>query len=173
MADTQWQSGGHFPYMGKQVFLTLGNAGSQTVYDGNVASPISGDTLRLPLPVAADRDRVRDSVHGWLQQRAKIWFALRLDHFQKVSGLTANRWRLSAAATRWGSCNSDGNIMLNWRLIHFEPDVIDYVVAHEIAHLRELNHSHNFWREVGRIFPGFEQARDVLRQHDPTSLPLL
>jgi predicted metal-dependent hydrolase len=63
--------------------------------------------------------------------------------------------------------------MLNWRLIHFSHDIIDYVIAHEIAHLREMNHGGNFWREVGRILPGFETARDALRQHDPGSLPLL
>src|SRR3546814_2310172 len=54
-------------------------------------------------------------------------------------------------------------------LIHFQPDIIDYVIAHEIAHLRELNHSKNFWREVDRILPGFERARDALRQYDPRS----
>src|SRR5690606_804020 len=88
-------------------------------------------------------------------------------------GLHIRRWRLSSAATRWGSCSSDGNIMLNWRLIHFEPDIIDYVIAHEIAHLREMNHSKDFWREVGLILPGFERARDALRQHAPGSLPLI
>jgi len=173
MADTQWQDGGHFPYLGKRVYLSLGDSSGRMSYDGRVDEPQDGDVLRLSLPGEADRHRVRDSVHSWLQQRARAWFDVRLSHFQQASGLTVNRWKLSAAATRWGSCNSDGNIMLNWRLIHFDPAIVDYVIVHEIAHLRQMNHSQAFWREVGRILPGFEAARNVLRQHDPASLPLI
>lgn len=173
LADTQWREGGRFPYLGRQVMLMLGSPRGQTSYEGDIASPRSGDVLHLALPNSADRNRVRDSTQSWLQQRARSWFGLRLVHFQETSGLTVNRWRLSSAATRWGSCNSDGNIMLNWRLIHFDPAIIDYVIAHEIAHLREMNHGPDFWREVGRILPGFEAARNTLRQHDPATLPLL
>ncbi|MCV6902702.1 MAG: M48 family metallopeptidase, partial [Achromobacter xylosoxidans] len=108
---------------------------------------------------------------AWLQQRAGAWFGARLAHFLQISGLKIRRWRLSSAATRWGSCTSDGNIMLNWRLIHFAPAIIDYVIAHELAHLREMNHSQDFWREVGQILPDFEEAKNVLRRHDPASLP--
>lgn len=61
--------------------------------------------------------------------------------------------------------------MLNWRLIHFSPDIIDYVIAHELAHLREMNHSPSFWSEVGHILPNYEQAKRVLKQHDPAMLP--
>ena len=136
-------------------------------------APQDGDILRLPLPGNAEHQRVRDSVHAWLQIKARDWFGQRLDHFQSVSQLRVGRWRLSSAATRWGSCNSDGNIMLNWRLIHFDRDIIDYVIAHELAHLKEMNHSREFWREVGRILPGFEAARNALRQHDPATLPLI
>ncbi|MFQ6685882.1 M48 family metallopeptidase, partial [Bordetella pertussis] len=99
------------------------------------------------------------------------WFGARLAHFLQLTGLRIRRWRLSSAATRWGSCTSDGNIMLNWRLIHFAPAIIDYVIAHELAHLREMNHSQDFWTEVGHILPGFEDAKNVLRRHDPATLP--
>src|SRR3546814_1177791 len=138
IADTQWRNGGHVPYMGKRIYLDLGNPGSRITLDGTTVAPQDGDTLRMSLPDDADRHRVRDSVHGWLQQQARIWFGLRVDHFQKISGLAVNRWRLSAAATRWGSCNSDGNIMLNWRLIHFDRDIIDYVVVHERSEERRV-----------------------------------
>src|SRR5690606_24676448 len=108
---------------------------------------------------------------AWLQQRAGAVFGSRLAHFLQVSGLKIRRWRLSSAATRWGSCTSDGNIMLNWRLIHFAPSIIDYVIAHELAHLREMNHSRDFWAEVGNIMPDYEAAKNVLRRHDPATLP--
>ena len=138
---------------------------------GRRRRPADGDTLWLALPANADQGRIRDAAQAWLQQRAGAWFGARLAHFLQISGLKIRRWRLSSAATRWGSCTSDGNIMLNWRLIHFAPAIIDYVIAHELAHLREMNHSQDFWREVGQILPDFEDAKNILRRHDPASLP--
>jgi predicted metal-dependent hydrolase len=172
-AATQWREGGEIPYLGAYVVLALDGTQTLPAFSGAPLAPRSGDILRLALPVDADRNRVRDSAHAWLQQQASLHFGRRLQHFLDANGLTIKRWRLSSAATRWGSCSSEGNIMLNWRLIHFSHDIIDYVIAHEIAHLREMNHGGNFWREVGRILPGFETARNALRQHDPGSLPLL
>src|SRR5690606_17748787 len=153
------------PYMGRRIVLKLGSGCQTTVFSGATFDPGDDDALYLALPAGAERGRIRDSAHSWLQQQARTWFERRLRHFLDANQLTIRRWRLSSAATRWGSCSSDGNIMLNWRLIHFQPDIIDYVIAHEIAHLRELNHSSNFWREVDRILPGFERARAALRQH--------
>lgn len=172
-ADTLWQHGGSVPYMGKRIALALDGSLKAPVFDGTPQLPREGDTLFLALPDDADRIRVRDSVHSWLQQQAAAWFGQRLQHFLQANQLTIRRWRLSSAATRWGSCSSDGSIMLNWRLIHLDHAVIDYVIVHEIAHLREMNHSKHFWREVGNMLPGFEQARNALRQHDPGSLPLI
>lgn len=172
-ADTLWQNGGTIPYLGKRIVLNLDSMQKSPIFQGSPFAPDDGDMLSLALPADADRNRVRDSVHSWLQQQAKIWFGERLQHFLDASQLTIRRWRLSSAATRWGSCSSDGNIMLNWRLIHFEHHIIDYVIAHEIAHLREMNHSKDFWREVERILPGFEKSRNALKQHDPASLPLI
>jgi predicted metal-dependent hydrolase len=73
------------------------------------------------------------------------------------------RLSLSSAATRWGSASADGSIRLNWRLVHFALPVIDYVVTHELAHLREMNHSPAFWDVVRQALPGFEAARGRLR----------
>lgn len=173
MADTHWQDGGTIPYLGKRIVIRLGDASDGWLFEGAPFTPDDGDVLRLPLPHDADRLRVRDSAHAWLQRKATDWFGLRLAHFQGLSQLRPKRWRLSSATTRWGSCNSDGNIMLNWRLIHFNYAIIDYVIVHEIAHLKEMNHSKDFWREVERILPGFGPARDALRQYDPTTLPLI
>jgi len=171
LSQTRWQAGGELPYLGKRIVLGLGAEHRQARFSGAVDTPSDGDTLWLALPATADSSRIRDAAQAWLQQRAGTLFGARLAHFLKVSGLKIRRWRLSSAATRWGSCTSDGNIMLNWRLIHFAPAIIDYVIAHELAHLREMNHSQDFWAEVGQILPGFEEAKSVLRRHDPASLP--
>jgi len=171
MSETRWQAGGELPYLGKRIVLGLNAENRQAQFSSDVDAPNDGDTLWLALPAHADSSRIRDAAQAWLQQRAGTLFGARLAHFLQISGLKIRRWRLSAAATRWGSCTSDGNIMLNWRLIHFAPAIIDYVIAHELAHLREMNHSQDFWAEVGQILPGFEEAKNVLRRHDPKTLP--
>ena len=81
-------------------------------------------------------------------------------------------WRLSSARTQWGSCNEDGRIRLNWRLVFFPIPVIDYVVAHELAHLKELNHGRSFWQEVERLMPDFRTARDRIKDEELSALPL-
>ena len=171
LTGTRWIAGGELPYLGRRIVLELAAEHRQAFFVGNAQEPQDGDRLALPLPPGADQARVRDAAQAWLQQRAGDRFGERLAHFLQRTGLTIRRWRLSSAATRWGSCTSDGTIMLNWRLIHFAPDIIDYVIAHELAHLREMNHSRDFWTEVGHILPGFEQAKQALRRHDPAALP--
>lgn len=171
LTGTRWIDGGELPYLGKRIVLGLAADRRQAFFSGQAQDPQDADTLWLPLAPGADPTRVRDAAQAWLQQRAGDRFGARLAHFLQRTGLTIRRWRLSSAATRWGSCTSDGTIMLNWRLIHFAPDIIDYVIAHELAHLREMNHSHDFWAEVGHILPDFEQAKQALRRHDPAALP--
>ena len=176
MAHTRWKSGGQLPYLGCQISLQLGVPGphvphGRAHFDGNSDAPEAGQSLWLPLPNDADTHRIRDMTQAWLQSRATVWFGRRLKYFLDKTGLTIRRWRLSSAATRWGSCTSDGNIMLNWRLIHFSPGVIDYVIAHELAHLREMNHSHDFWAEVQQLYPDYHTAKQMLQRHTPEGIP--
>src|SRR5690606_24377230 len=140
-------------------------------FDGDPDAPRDDDSLWLGLPPDAGAERFRQAALHWLQARAHEVMGQRILHFLENAERRINKWRLSGAATRWGSCSSQGNIMLNWRLIHFTPDIIDYVIAHELAHLRQMNHSPAFWAEVGRLLPGYQAARQALRQHHPTSLP--
>jgi len=167
-----WQHQSRIPYLGQSIRLCLGAQCKTITFDGSIFAPRDGDALWLPLPQDAAPNRVRDAIHAWLQQQALAWFDQRLQFFLDQSQSSIRRWRLSSAATRWGSCSSNGTIMLNWRLIHFSHAIIDYVIAHEIAHLREMNHSQAFWREVGRILPGFEASRQALKQVDANGVRL-
>ncbi len=85
-------------------------------------------------------------------------------HFAALLGVRVKRLSLSSAATRWGSANANGSVRLHWRLIQHPLATIDYVVAHELAHLREMNHSARFWDVVRSVVPDFEEARARLRQ---------
>lgn len=75
---------------------------------------------------------------------------------------------LSSARTRWGSCSASGAIRLNWRLVQAPPHILDYVLAHELAHLVHMNHSAAFWSETERLFPHWRTARQWLKQHGDT-----
>jgi hypothetical protein len=102
-------------------------------------------------------------VQSWLQRQAKRVFTDRCHHFAEQLGVRFTRLSLSSAQTRWGSASADGSVRLNWRLIHFALPVIDYVVTHELAHLREMNHSPAFWEVVRSVLPDFERSRGALR----------
>mgnify|MGYP001236404239 CR=1 FL=1 len=172
-AEARWKNGGCVPYLGVYVSLQLCPELRSAEFSGSLKAPDAGDVLSLPLQLTSTDDRIRERVYAWLQKQAIAYFDQRLAHYCQQSGLYLKSWRIASPAARWGSCSSDGRIMLNWRLIHFPPDVVDYVVAHEVAHLRHMNHGPDFWREVERMHPHFSQARRALKPHHPGSLPLL
>ena len=116
------------------------------------------EELHLPATVDATV-----AVRKALQARALAWYRGRVEEFCHRLGLPVPPVRLSNARTRWGSCSSLSGIRLHWRLIHLEPALIDYVVAHEVAHLREMNHSPRFWAVVESVYPAWRDARARLR----------
>jgi len=158
-----WADGAEVPYLGKPVRVRLG--APHLVFDETTR------VLALPLPPHADTQQIKDRVLGWLQGEAKRIFGERLAVYGERLGVTFHSYALSSAATRWGSCSSEGRIRLNWRLVHFPLSIVDYVVAHELAHLREMNHSPRFWQTVESIFPEFREARKALKQHPPEMVP--
>jgi hypothetical protein len=120
-------------------------------------------TLQLALPQTATPEQIRDAVQAWLMMQAKRIFIERLDHFAPQLQVQWRRLALSNARTRWGSARTDGSIRLNWRLIHFRPAVIDYVVAHELSHLRVMDHSPRFWDTVRSVVPDYAVLRSQLK----------
>jgi hypothetical protein len=163
----EWREGERIPYLGKPVQIKLASTSAALAFDAQAAA------LALALPAHAEAQQIKDRVQGWLQTEAKRVFGERLAYYAQKLGVAYKGYALSSAATRWGSCSSDGRIRLNWRLIHFPLSIIDYVVAHELAHLREMNHSPRFWQAVESIFPEFREARHTLKHHPPELLPTL
>ena len=127
------------------------------------AAPPVPHTLRLGLPLNAEPPQIRDAVQAWLMRQAKALFVERLNHYAPQLGVQWQKVSLSSAATRWGSASADGAIRLNWRLVHHKRDVIDYVVAHELSHLRVMDHSPRFWETVQSVMPDYAQRRRVLK----------
>ena len=120
-------------------------------------------TLHVGLPHTATPQQIRDAVQAWLMRQARRLFTERLDHFAPQLGVQWRKLSLSSAGTRWGSASADGAIRLNWRLIHFRQSVIDYVVAHELSHLRVMDHSPRFWDTVRTVVPDYARLRNALR----------
>ncbi|SAL37372.1 hypothetical protein AWB64_03830 [Caballeronia sordidicola] len=169
-----WKDGAQLPYLGQNITVMMTAVPGAT---GKSATQPHFDTvanvLWLGLPPLADTTLIRERVQRWLHKQALEVFGQRLPVYAAKLGVEFKTYALSSAATRWGSCSSEGRIRLNWRLIHFPVHVIDYVVAHELAHLREMNHSARFWSTVESIFPDFREARHTLKHHPPEVLPLL
>ena len=153
------ESGEWLPLFGKAVVLDV-NEGARAV-----------QWHQDQLIVHAPRPRVLDTLIRWLKARALEAVAPRAAHYAARLGLPAPRVALSSARSQWGICSEDGSIRLSWRLVHLDPALADYVIAHEVAHLAELNHSKRFWSLVARLYPEWREARERLELAG-ASLPL-
>ena len=164
-ARIDWCDGTVLPLFGEPVRVALdpthgfGAVGAQLETSGGDAPT----TLRVGLPKHATPEQIRDAVQAWLMRHAREHFQQRLDHFAPLLQVQWRKLSLSSAGTRWGSARIDGAIRLNWRLIHFRPAVIDYVVAHELSHLRVMDHSARFWDTVRSVVPDYAELRGQLR----------
>lgn len=159
-SHTQWAWGQPLAYLGQFVVLTPMRAGKNPVawLDKEAA------TLYLPVLESALPEKLQAAAQRWLQQEARLHFSERLDFFAPQLRVHYTCLALSNARTRWGSASSKGAIRLNWRLIQLAPRIIDYVVVHELSHLRHMNHSAQFWACVQSVLPDVEQLRQQLRQ---------
>lgn len=163
-----WQHGMRLPYLGRVLTVLLDplrrpRTGASL---GDMLPPEAGEPapcLYLALPLDASPVQIRAAVQRWLMAQARAHFTVRLNHFAPQLQVQWRQLGLSQAATRWGSARSDGAIRLNWRLMHFDLPVIDYVVAHELSHLRVMNHSPRFWDTVRSVMPDYEQHRRQLK----------
>lgn len=163
----QWVDGARLPYMGGELTLLLQPAArSHCQFD-----PLQR-TLSIGVVPGLSEWQLKERVRLWFMDEARRIFAERLDAYAPRLGVTYNSLTLSSAGTRWGSCTVEGNIRLNWRLVHFALPLIDYVVAHELAHLREMNHSARFWATVESVYPDYDGAKTALRQRSQ-ELPVL
>lgn len=168
-ARITWRDGATFPYLGEPVIVVLDprhafrEVGAVLNTDGAALPGVPRATLHVGLPQTAEPAQIRDAVQAWLMRRAKALFTERLDHFAPLLGVQWRKLALSSAGTLWGTAHSDGSIRLNWRLVHFRLPVIDYVVAHELSHLRVMDHSPRFWDTVRTVVPNYAELRGQLR----------
>ncbi|NHQ73633.1 M48 family metallopeptidase [Roseovarius gahaiensis] len=122
---------------------------------------LTEDTLAVPGP----GDSVATRLQAWLKSQARDRLAAASDRYAAALGRPYTRLTLRDTRSRWGSCSSQGGLMYSWRLIMAAPEVLDYVAAHEVAHLAQMNHSPAFWAVVAQLYPDYERPRQWLRRY--------
>jgi predicted metal-dependent hydrolase len=148
-----------------RVRVTIPRGGSRREADAFLAQHtawIGRERARLSAPALSFEERYAH------QKRARAELPSRLTELATRHGLTVARVSIRNQRTRWGSCGRDGHISLNWRLVLMPPDVRDYVLVHELMHLRRLDHSRAYWKLVAAACPGYREARQWLRIHGPS-----
>jgi predicted metal-dependent hydrolase len=159
----EWRDGVTIPFLGAPLTVVLDPRHAFGARGAELHTHLQGLRLQVALPHAATPEQIRDAVQAWLMGQARRLFTERLDHFAPQLQVRWRKLSLSNAGTRWGSARIDGSIRLNWRLIHFRPAVIDYVVVHELSHLRVMDHSPRFWDTVRAVVPDYAFLRGQLK----------
>jgi predicted metal-dependent hydrolase len=154
----QYREGETFLFLGQSYRLRIVEALSEDLH-------LDGDFLlrRAALP------RAREVFLAWYRQQARRVVGAQVEALARANGLTYSRLRITSARTRWGSCSSRGNgpcaLNFTWRLALAPLPAIDYVAAHELAHLRVKGHTREFWAEVARILPGYQAGKQWLKDN--------
>jgi predicted metal-dependent hydrolase len=144
-----------------------GNEYTVSILNCSVRRPeieLAGSELRVALPHGYTGE-VKDAVKGWIRQQAVPVIQREAERMAPLIGVQYKRLTIRDQRTKWGSCSRSGNLSFNWRLILFPPDVLRYVVIHELCHLKQFNHSPRFWQLVKQFDPSYEKAIDWLKSN--------
>jgi predicted metal-dependent hydrolase len=155
----EWRDGSAVLFRGVPVPIVVFD------HDGAPFACYADRRVRLPDEGAVD---VRRAVEADLRTAATEYLVPRLAELAARHDLSYTRAIIRNQRSRWGSCSRNGTISLNFRLIQLPPDVCDYILIHELMHLRQQNHSRRFWRLVEQACPGFREAERWLRTHGKT-----
>ena len=156
--EAAWHDGTPLPFLGGALTLRIAA--------GIPHAERLGDELVVRVRVPANAEQVRRAVIAWYKRAAGAHFAARVPELARAAGIAPPTLLLSSATARWGSCNTDRVVRLAWRLVKAPAELVDYVICHELAHLRHMNHSRSFWNEVERQCPDFRRLRAELHATD-------
>jgi predicted metal-dependent hydrolase len=160
-AQRAWlDDGARLPFAGREISLAL----RVDAPCGRYRASLAGETLTLHM-AETGQETIRRALEAWYRRQASAIFAERLAVCNAGYSFAYGRVAIKEQKSRWGSCSRKGNLNFNWRLLLAPLPVLDYVVTHELCHLRELNHSPRFWALVARGCPDYATHRRWLRDH--------
>ena len=159
-----WEESSIFPLLGDPWRLAIEPTGIMKMIPVKIKGIVGRKQLELPFATTVSSQEIEKIVMEWYYKQAYIYFSKRMEFFSKKLGVPPPQLKLSRAKTQWGSCNSRRIIHLNWRLIQLSISLIDYVIAHELSHLIEMNHSSAFWKTVESICPNYVANRNELKK---------
>ena len=154
----RYRSGEKFSYMGKEYELEVRISDARAGMVGILADKI------VVFSKVDSEDVVERILNSWYVEQAKIWIPKRVRFFAGQMGERYKNITIKNQKKRWGSCSSDRNLNFNWRLIMMPEEITDYVVVHELCHLKQMNHSKAFWDEVEKVLPDYKMRKKWLEE---------
>lgn len=136
-----------------------------SVVKADIKSIQTSDKFELFVPNKYEGEKQSKAISTWLKKLAKKVLSERLSFIENRINLKSTSLKIGDSRGRWGSCNSYGNIILNYRVVMLPPKIIDYVIVHELCHLLELNHSKKFWQNVEKFLPNYEIQRKNIKEY--------
>jgi predicted metal-dependent hydrolase len=156
----EWVDGEHLLYLGQDIQLKL-------ICDVKKSTRFENAELVIHAPVSNINEICSRMVLMWYKKQAFLDFSRRLEILSAKLGVPTPPLTLSNAQSRWGSCNSRGEVRLSWRLLQAPPSIINYVICHELAHLKQMNHSPKFYAVLESLFPNYKAAEKELKILSP------
>ena len=163
LAQRNYLSGEDFFYLGRPYKLELTHEPRRV----RPAVQLGEGTILVKAPDCSPAV-VKESLQGWYRWAAGRHIRMRVEHYQVRLGKYPGRITIREQKTRWGSCSARGNLNFNWRVMMAPPEIVDYLVVHELCHLVHLNHSPEFWALVATVIPDYKARKDWLRKNGPS-----
>jgi len=160
VVERSYQSGEEFSYLGRPMRLELFDPPQQA----KTKVRFREGTIQITCPDCSPA-AVKAALETWYRWAAGRYIRARVGHYQSQVGGKLGRITIREQKTRWGSCSAQGNLNFNWRIMMAPPEIIDYLVVHELCHLVHLNHSPSFWNLVASIIPDYKARKDWLRKN--------
>jgi len=150
-----YTDGSTFTWLGRKTTLAVSQ-------EANGWPSLQDDQISLG---TGSPNETRAQLLAWAKQEAHNHLRARVQQYSDHMNVRPGPLTVRDYKSRWGSCSADGSIRFNWRIMIAPPDIVDYVVVHELAHLREMNHSPRFWAHVKAVLPDLDQHRQWLKQN--------